>query len=76
MSAHHRNAPSLVAAGLRSVRARAGLSLRDAQALTGLSAAYLSRLKRGERHPSPETVHRLARGLGVGVAAILVAELS
>jgi tetratricopeptide (TPR) repeat protein len=53
-----------VAARLRQARARAGLSQR-AISYPGCSATYISRIESGERVPSLQVIHELARMLGV-----------
>lgn len=54
---------------LRSVRERAGLSLRELAAAVGVSAPYLMRLETGARSkPSPDVLQRLADALGVDAA--------
>jgi transcriptional regulator with XRE-family HTH domain len=45
-------------------------TLTEVGDLSGLSAAFLSRLERGHRRARPETKIRLARALGVRVAAL------
>lgn len=46
---------------LRQLRHARGETLEDVSAATGLSVAMLSRVERGERLPSPESVESLAR---------------
>jgi transcriptional regulator with XRE-family HTH domain len=52
---------------LRLWRVRHGLTLSEVADLTGVSAAMLSRVERGERTLSPMTRVRVARALGVRV---------
>lgn len=57
---------------LREARLAAGLSFRDLRALSGLALSHLQRLERGEvASPSPETLRRLAGGLGVRYDVLL-----
>ena len=51
--------------GLREFRKERGLSLEAVSVLAGIDIATLSRVERGLQHPRPDTVVRLARGLGV-----------
>ena len=59
------------ARGLKSTRARLGLTLDDVSALTGLSVPFLSRLERDKRRLTGETAGRLARSLNVPVRSII-----
>ena len=52
---------------LRRWRAERGLTLDEVAGLTGYSKAYLSRLERGERCPTPLTKVTVARRLGAPV---------
>jgi transcriptional regulator with XRE-family HTH domain len=51
--------------GLREFRKERGLSLEAVSVLAGIDIATLSRVERGLQRPRPDTVVRLARGLGV-----------
>jgi transcriptional regulator with XRE-family HTH domain len=51
--------------GLRELRKERGLSLEAVSVLAGLDIATLSRIERGIQQPRPDTVVRLARGLGI-----------
>jgi tetratricopeptide (TPR) repeat protein len=53
-----------VARRLREARRQAGLNQRDL-AFTGCSPAYVSRIEKGERVPSPRLLSELARRVGV-----------
>ena len=44
---------------LREVREKAGLSLTELQARTGISKQMLSQMELGQRHPSQEFVEKL-----------------
>jgi transcriptional regulator with XRE-family HTH domain len=50
------------------LRQAAGLQRRDLGARVGVSHSFIQRLELGSRVPSPETLARLARALGVSVA--------
>jgi transcriptional regulator with XRE-family HTH domain len=56
---------------LRDARERAGYTLEELAALTGLSKAHLSRLESGERQPSVAALLTLGRALGVPVGSLL-----
>jgi transcriptional regulator with XRE-family HTH domain len=50
---------------LRAVRVAQGLTLREAARRAGVDPAHLSRVERGERQLSVESLGRLARVLGL-----------
>ena len=52
-------------------RLRGDTSLRGVQRLSGISNAYLSQIEKGERHPGPKLLRRLAALYGVGVQELL-----
>ena len=52
-------------------RLRGDTSLRGVQRLSGISNAYLSQIEKGERHPGPKLLKRLAALYGVGVHELL-----
>ena len=52
-------------------RLRGDTSLRGVQRLSGISNAYLSQIEKGERHPGPKLLGRLAALYGVGVHELL-----
>lgn len=61
------NAPpseELAGAKLRALRARRGLSLRQAAAVTGVSIAYLSLVERGQATPAVAMLQRIAAAYG------------
>jgi transcriptional regulator with XRE-family HTH domain len=60
----HIDDAAAVGARIHAARARSGLSLREI-AFPGCSPSFLSRVEQGERVPSPATLERLARQLGV-----------
>lgn len=60
----HYDDPSAVGQRLYEARKAAGLSQRDL-AFPGCSAAYISRIERGERIPSLQVLRELARKVGV-----------
>lgn len=58
---------------LRELRRQRGLSLEALAVLAGMDIASLSRIERGLQQPRPETVVRLAKGLGI--AALRMKEI-
>lgn len=60
----HYDDPDQVGKRLHDHRVEAGLSQRDL-AFPGCSAAYISRIERGERTPSLQVLRELARRIGV-----------
>ena len=64
-----------LAAALKSEREKAGLSLADVSAKTGLDRAAISRLENGVRdNPTIGTLGRYARALGLRLVMKLVKE--
>jgi transcriptional regulator with XRE-family HTH domain len=51
--------------GLRSFRQQRGLSLDAISVLAGIDPSTVSKIERGLVEPRPETIVKLARGLGV-----------
>ena len=51
--------------GLRQFRQQRGLTLQAVSVLSGITAAEASMLERGLIQPKPETIVKLARGLGI-----------
>lgn len=63
-----------LAAYLRTIRKRRGLSLKKVERAAGVSNAYLSQLERGRRNPPhPEILKRLAKVYEVAVTDLLSA---
>jgi transcriptional regulator with XRE-family HTH domain len=60
----HVDDPARVGKRLAAARSEAGLSQRDI-AFPGCSAAYISRIERGERTPSLQVLRQLAERCGV-----------
>ena len=60
---------------LATARSRKGLSLRQVEAATGISNAYLSQLEGGRRvrEPSPVLLHKLGELYGLAYAELLSA---
>ena len=52
-------------------RLRGETSLRGVQRLTGVSNAYLSQIEKGDRHPGPKLLRRLAALYGVNIQELL-----
>ncbi len=65
----HYDDPVAVGRRLYEAREEAGLSQREL-AFPGCSAAYISRIERGERIPSLQVMRELARRTGVSEAAL------
>lgn len=65
----HYDDPEAVGRRLHEAREKSGLSQRDL-AFPGCSAAYISRIERGERIPSLQVMRELARRTGVGEAEL------
>jgi transcriptional regulator with XRE-family HTH domain len=65
----HYDDPASVGRRLHEARESAGLSQRDL-AFPGCSAAYISRIERGERIPSLQVMRELARRTGIGEAEL------
>lgn len=65
----HYDSPDEVGKRLHAAREAAGLSQRDL-AFPGCSAAYISRIERGERVPSLQVMRELARRTGVTEATL------
>jgi transcriptional regulator with XRE-family HTH domain len=65
----HYDDPAAVGRRLFEAREAAGLSQRDL-AFPGCSAAYISRIERGERIPSLQVMRELARRTGVSEHAL------
>ncbi len=56
---------------LRVLRAERGLTLRDAERLTGVDKDTLSKIERGVRHPQDVTLARIAKGYEVPVEELI-----
>lgn len=54
--------------GLRALRVRCGLTLREVAKRAGITAAFLSDIERGNRQPSETTCKSLMRALGARLA--------
>ena len=52
-------------------RLRGDTSLREVRRLTGMSNVYLSQVEKGEKHPGPRILRRLAALYGVSVDDLL-----
>src|SRR5215210_4093534 len=64
----------LLAEKLRILRARKGLSLSEAAAITGVTRDTLSDLERGKRRPYTPTLAKIAQGYSVPVEDLLELE--
>ncbi|MCW3056431.1 MAG: DNA-binding protein [Solirubrobacterales bacterium] len=58
------------AANLRRIREESGFSQEKLALESGLSMGHVSKIDRGDCEPGVRTVSKLARGLGVSVAAL------
>ena len=58
---------------MRVIRARLGLSLKDASERTGVDRHTLRQLELGGREPRYPTLHKIAEGYGVDVEELLPA---
>ena len=56
-------------ARLAALRAKAGVTVYRLAKSSGVSPQHIARIERGEQSPSWEIAVKLARGLGVSVAA-------
>jgi transcriptional regulator with XRE-family HTH domain len=65
----HYDDPVAVGLRLREAREAAGISQREL-AFPGCSAAYISRIERGERIPSLQVMRELARRIGISESAL------
>lgn len=59
---------------LRVLRERSGYSLRELADRTGLSFGYLADIESGRRKPPYTTTQKIADGLGVPVASLIIPE--
>lgn len=53
--------------GLQEIRRKRGLTLEAVAYLAGVDSATISRIENGVVVPRPETVVKIARGLGVSI---------
>lgn len=65
----HYDDPVAVGRRLHAAREAAGISQREL-AFPGCSAAYISRIERGERIPSLQVMRELARRIGISEAVL------
>lgn len=65
----HYDDPAEVGRRLHAAREAAGISQREL-AFPGCSAAYISRIERGERIPSLQVMRELARRIGISEAEL------
>ena len=65
----HYDDPVAVGQRLHAARESAGISQREL-AFPGCSAAYISRIERGERIPSLQVMRELARRIGISEAVL------
>ena len=67
----HYDDPVAVGLRLHAAREAAGISQREL-AFPGCSAAYISRIERGERIPSLQVMRELARRIGISESALAI----
>jgi transcriptional regulator with XRE-family HTH domain len=60
-----------LAARLKHLRADSGLTLREAERLTGVSRAMLSKIERGVASPTATILGRVAEGYGLSISALV-----
>jgi transcriptional regulator with XRE-family HTH domain len=65
----HYDDPAAVGQRLHAAREAAGISQREL-AFPGCSAAYISRIERGERIPSLQVMRELARRIGISESVL------
>jgi transcriptional regulator with XRE-family HTH domain len=64
MTLHSTQEPGTLGGYIQQARERAGLSLRNLEAITGISRPMLNRLEHDQiDNPSPDVLHRLANAL-------------
>lgn len=56
----------MAADSLKALRAERGLTVEALAIMAGIDPATVSRVERGLMRPRPETIVKLARGLGIG----------
>jgi transcriptional regulator with XRE-family HTH domain len=68
----HKMAPrELMAAKLKALRERRGLTQEQLSEKSGVSRTYLARLETGRQDPTLSTLEKLAKALGVKVGRLL-----
>jgi transcriptional regulator with XRE-family HTH domain len=67
----HQSARARLAKHLRAERAARGLSQEQLADLAGLHRTYVGSVEREERNVSLENIERLAKALGLDIAALL-----
>jgi len=50
---------------IRNLRGKAGLSLSELEAVSGIPKSTISKIENGHRNPRIETLYNIAKGLGV-----------
>jgi transcriptional regulator with XRE-family HTH domain len=66
------DAPNSFGDGLKTARELHNLSLREVEAATGISNAYLSQLENNKiKKPSPHFLHKLAALYGIGYELLM-----
>jgi DNA-binding XRE family transcriptional regulator/quercetin dioxygenase-like cupin family protein len=68
--------PALIGKRLKAIRRRAGITLHDLAAATGLNKGYLSRIESGEKSPSIATLLKLGAALKVPTSRLFGEEVA
>jgi len=63
--------PAKIGAKVRSIRNHRGLSLEELSGLCGIDPAPLSKLERGEKNATIQTLCRVAQGLNVSLMELV-----
>lgn len=66
-----KNPNQVLAARLRSVRAKLGWSQEELAERCGLHRTYIGAIERGERNVTLTTLHRIARATGISSAELI-----
>jgi len=69
--AHHHETPPAAGSRIKALREAMGLSLRDLSERSGVSAAMLSQVERGETSPTLAVAARIATGLELTLSQLL-----
>lgn len=56
---------------LKEIRIKQGLSMRELERRSKVSQAYISQIEKGERHPKPEIIFKLAKPLDISYVKLM-----
>lgn len=56
---------------LKELRIKRGFSMRELSRRSNVSQAYISQIERGERHPKPEVIFKLAPPLDISYVKLM-----